>query len=376
MGVVSSGSGSAGRGRAGVPARWWLVLWVLLTGLWVSGETDPLWATSPTDEVGGGVGPVTDHHCSGRGHRLGGTCRACADRFYYWTSGGCVHRTGPHPLDNLCRNPGESYYSSVMGCRQIYCPRPPHGDLGRDANGYCLPIPLPSPPGVPRNVSVTPGLGSLTVNWQQAASGGDPDGWEIHYARAGSSTQDDSDVHQVAGKAVPSGGVTLDDLMPGVAYTVKLRAKNTGGSSSYSSMVTATTLAPVVTLVGLEVTQGLQDWEGSITLVKGKTTVVRAFLEPFSGQSTPVNLRLEAVQKQNGVDTVVATAFPVNRSNSSSSPSDDTAEYIAQPNAAENRHKLNASANFRLLDPKWIGDMPSESDGRDTLEWAKAAPLP
>ena len=47
MGVVSSGSGSAGRGRAGVPARWWLVLWVLLTGLWVSGETDPVMGDEP-----------------------------------------------------------------------------------------------------------------------------------------------------------------------------------------------------------------------------------------------------------------------------------------------------------------------------------------
>lgn len=80
MGGIWSGLCGISRAGAGVPVKWWLVLWVLLAGLWASGEVDPLWATSPTDEASGGVGrPVTDDHCSGRRHRLNGTCRACAD---------------------------------------------------------------------------------------------------------------------------------------------------------------------------------------------------------------------------------------------------------------------------------------------------------
>ena len=194
--VTGVGVGPSGRWRGRGWWRWWLVLWVLSAGLWAVGEDDPSWATSPTDQVGdsggkaGADGPVTDHHCD-NGDRVDGTCRACADRFYWWTSRGCEHRTVPHPLDYLC-SAGESYYSA-FGCRQVYCPRgPPHGESARDANGHCLPpipptTPPPPPlPGAPRDVSVTAGLGSLTVSWQPAASGGEPDGWEVHYShRAG-----------------------------------------------------------------------------------------------------------------------------------------------------------------------------------------------
>ena len=389
MGGMWSGPCGISRGGAGVPVRWWLVLWVLLAGLWVSGEADPLWATSPTDEAGEGVGPVTDDHCSGRLHRSDGTCRACADRFYYRTSRGCVHRTGPHPLDYLCENEGESYYSSVMGCRQVYCPQPPHGDSGRDANGYCqrpppttAPPPTtteapPPPPGAPRNVSVTAGMGSLTVSWQRAASGGEPDDWEIHYSYregVGVSARTFSDFHTVAGKDVPAGGVTLSDLKPGMAYAVKVRAKSdTAGYSSYSSTVTVTTLA-AVTLIGLEVTQGLQDWEGSIDLVRGKRTVVRAFLEPFSGQDTKVTIRLEAIRKHGSTETVVATAYPVNASNYwEPSLGITVAEFTAQPDAAGRRHELNASANFVLSDSRWFGSRNYVPNGRYSITYRLVA---
>jgi len=313
MGIVSWSRSGVGRDGAGVAARWWLVLWVLLAGLWVSGEVDPLWATSPTDEVGGGVGPVTDDHCSGRRHRLDGTCRACADFTHMRRGGRCQPKIEPSPGDPPC--PADQlYYASYGGCRPARC------DYDRSLYGYCLPPPTPTteppppPPGAPRNVSVTPGLGSLTVRWQRAASGGEPARWEIYYsyrANAGA-TLTVSDVRRVAGGAVPAGGVTLNNLVPGVTYAVRVRAENAGGSSPYSSTVTATTLAPAVTLAGLEVTQGLQDWEGSIDLVKGKTTVVRAFLEPFNGRDTTVSLKLEAVRKQGSAERVVATAHPIN----------------------------------------------------------------
>ena len=135
-----------GRGGAGVPVRWWLVLYVLLAGLWVSGEADPSWATSPTDPVedsGGGAGaggPVADHHCP-HDDRADGTCRACADRFHWRTSNGCVHQTTRRPLDYLfdylCDEDGSHYRFSFV-CRQIYCSLgPPHGESFRYPNGRC-----------------------------------------------------------------------------------------------------------------------------------------------------------------------------------------------------------------------------------------------
>ena len=222
-------------------------------------------------------------------------------------------------------------------------------------------------PGAPRDVSVTAGLGSLTVSWQPAASGGEPDGWEVHYsyrAGVGPSARTVSSVHRVSEGAVPAEGVTLENLMPGKAYTIKVRATSAAGSGSYSAPVTATPLA-AATLVGLEVTQGLQDWEGSIKLVKGKKTVVRAFLEPYSGQETTLkNIRLEAVLKQGSTETVVDTIGPVNSSNSYRVPSMSTRvhDFLTRPGAAGRRAELNASANFELTDPRWIGDKTYSHD--------------
>ena len=365
MGVGMSGRGGPRRDRW----RWWLVLCVLVAGLWAAGEVDPPWATDPVDEVkalaDGDVGPVTTHHCPNR-DRSDGTCRACPDFTETLRGGRCQPKIEPGPGDPPCPA-GQLYYASYGGCRDVTCPRgPPHGNPARYSNGYCLP-PLPPPPttppppslGAPRSVSVTVGPKSLTVSWQPPTSGASPTGWEIHYsyrAGTGPSAQTNSDLHPVTGRAVPSGGVTLDNLMPGVAYTIKVRAKKGTVNGPFSASVTVTT--PVVTLVGLEVTQGLQDWEGSIKLVKGKKTVVRAFLEPFSGQDTTVSLRLEAVRKRGSTETVVATAYPVNFTNSDWAPTLDgvrVVEFTAKPDAADRRHELNASANFVLEDHRWVG---------------------
>lgn len=363
--------------------RWWLVLWVLVAGLWAVGEVDPLWATDPTDEVDeakaladGDVGPVTDHHCSGKRHRLDGSCRACPDLTHMWRDGRCQPKTGPSPGDPPCPS-GQLYYASFGGCRPSVCAH------GRFLSGYCVPpppttTPPSTSPGAPRNLSVTVELRSLTVNWQRPASGASPTGWEIHYSYrtgAGPSAQTNDSVHQVAGRAVPSGGVTLDNLVPGVVYTVKVRAMNGTVSGSFSASVTVTT--PVVTLVGLEVTQGLQDWEGNIKLVKGKKTAVRAFLEPFSGQDTTVSLRLEAIRKRGSTETVVATAYPVNFSNSYLVPTLDVrvVEFSAEPNAADHRHELNASANFVLDNHRWIGTKAYTRDFDITYRLVAGKPI-
>ena len=61
MGVVSLSRRGVVRGGS-ARLRWWLVLWVLSAGLWASGEADPSWATSPTDEAGGVSGGAGDYH--------------------------------------------------------------------------------------------------------------------------------------------------------------------------------------------------------------------------------------------------------------------------------------------------------------------------
>ena len=368
--------------------RWWLVLWVMVAGLWAVGEPDPSWAKDPADEAvdvvevsaDGGVGPVTTHHCSDRRHRSDETCRACPDFTEMWRGGQCQPKIEPGTGDPPCPV-GQLYYASYEGCRDVTCPRgPPHNMRVRDSDGYCLPAfptttpppptttPPPPPPGAPRDVSVTAGLGSLTVNWRPAASGGEPDGWEVHYsyrAGVGPAAQTDSGVHTVDGEDVPAEGATLENLMPGKPYTVKVRATKGTVTGPFSSTVTATTLAPAVTLVGLEVTQGLQDWEGSIKLVKGKETVVRAFLEPFSGQDTTVSLRLEAVRKHGSSETVVATAYPANASRSFWEPSLGmrVAEFTARPDPAGRRRELDASANFVLSDSRWFGSQNYVENG-------------
>ncbi len=116
---------------------------------------------------------------------------------------------------------------------------------------------------------------------------------------------------------------TISGLANGTSYYFEVRARNSAGTSPASNTVTATPnagivscgagqlyfsryggcrptscssgrdstgyclhvpLPPPVRLVGLEVTQGLQNLKGEVTLVKGKRTVVRAFLEPVSGK--------------------------------------------------------------------------------------------
>ena len=49
--------------------RWWLVLWVLLAGLWAVGEADPLWATNPVDEAADVVEASADGGAGAHHHR-------------------------------------------------------------------------------------------------------------------------------------------------------------------------------------------------------------------------------------------------------------------------------------------------------------------
>ncbi len=197
----------------------------------------------------------------------------------------------------------------------------------------------------------------MTVKWDRPSSGVGITGWEIRYSYfegfEGLAFQREvSDTSELQGGSIPGDGVVLNDLKFGMEYTVRVRARNSSGDGEYSSPISVIPLRRLVRLVGLEVTQGLQDWEGTLKLVKGRTTVVRAFLEPRDGRTTPVNVKLVAVRNGN----VVGTAYPVNLGGGGSPADPSRRLFETEPGVTGRRDELNSSANFLLTGATWTGD--------------------
>ena len=249
---------------------------------------------------------------------------------------------------------GQLYFSRYGGCRPTSC----SSRSVRGQDGYCNLTRVPDRvPGKPRNVSVTAGEGSLTVKWDRPSSGVGITGWEVHYSYFEgfgglAFRREVSDTSELQGGSIPSDGVVLNDLKFGTEYTVRVRARNSSGYGEYSSPISVIPLRRLVRLVGLEVTQGLQDWEGTLKLVKGRTTVVRAFLEPRDGRATPVNVKLVAVRNGN----VVGTAYPVNLGGGGSPADPSRRLFETEPGVTGRRDELNSSANFLLTGATWTGD--------------------
>ena len=93
--------------------------------------TDTTLSGSSGDAAGSGSGGVRGaSHCSGRGHRIDGTCRACAALDEYHDGTSCVKKTKPAPKDPTCPA-GQTYFSSYGGCRPSSC------SYGRTSTGWC-----------------------------------------------------------------------------------------------------------------------------------------------------------------------------------------------------------------------------------------------
>lgn len=91
-------------------------------------------------------------------------------------------------------------------------------------------------PGTPTAVSVSViDHDSLRVSWAAAASGGTPTGYDLRYKTAGGDSW--TTVSNVTSPHV------LDGLTPNTVYKVKVRAKNSAGSSGWSDKSKATTQA-------------------------------------------------------------------------------------------------------------------------------------
>ena len=106
-------------------------------------------------------------------------------------------------------------------------------------------------------------------------------------------------------------------------------------------------------LIALEVTQGLQNWQGDVTLVKGRKTVVRVFMEPddpdeFEAQ---VNVSLHLISDDG---SFLKTSSVVNPTLEVTPRQSDNFEF--RRGAAGTRDYLFSSANFILDDQAWIGD--------------------
>ena len=219
------------------------------------------------------------------------------------------------------------------------------------------------PPGKPTKVDITPGLDTLTITWQP--NGPAATGWQIRYSHTVHHTlpypRDEiiEQTHDVTTAAVPPGGATITDLKYSTVYTIEIRGHNNNDDyGDWSDPESATTPPPAaVELVALEITQGLQNWQGDITLVKGKQTVLRVFLEPTGVDPTPVHVRLTALR---GGQTLEGSTHTVNGVSPPAPPETvppPGVYFVATGDVIAQRGDLGVSLNFLLpaSSSEWVG---------------------
>ena len=110
---------------------------------------------------------------------------------------------------------------------------------------------------------------------------------------------------------------------------------------------------PQARVVRLEVTQGIQDWNNDLTLVRNRRTVVRAFLETTLGRKRELKAQLQGQKfSANGRVLFTETTDPVNSGQS----------VTVMPNVVERRGNIDASLNFVL--PKRWTDLEADEELR------------
>ena len=98
---------------------------------------------------------------------------------------------------------------------------------------------------------------------------------------------------------------------------------------------------PWMDVVSLEVTQGLQNWNNDLTLVRNRQTVVRAFVETRAGKERDFTATLEGRKLASDGSLIWKdTTFPVNPHKS----------IKAKSNVVARRGDINSSLNFKLPD--------------------------
>ena len=137
---------------------------------------------------------------------------------------------------------------------------------------------------------------------------------------------------------------------------------------------TAITDAVVVTLVGFEVTQGTQDWQRSVTLIRSRDTAVRAFFitnEAGIDEGIEVNASLRGDIVSSTGTKPMGTIMPINnrevvRVQSDRIDHNCLADRIEGPSNC--RTDIDSSLNF-FLPEKWV-NLSSDQQLRLTLEFS------
>ena len=108
------------------------------------------------------------------------------------------------------------------------------------------------------------------------------------------------------------------------------------GVSSVTAGASAQNLPPRVRLVGIEVTQGVQDWMNSVTLLQGRKTAVRVFLEAADSRTTgKISGHLDI---EDGEGRLLKRLSPINP--------DGSIQLLST--VAEHRSEFSSSLNFLI----------------------------
>lgn len=149
---------------------------------------------------------------------------------------------------------------------------------------------------------------------------------------------------------------TLNNKVSGILYKGRFPVSDSGGG-----VVRVSNRPLNVEVVAMEVTQGVQDWQNSVELVRGRLTFVRVFLQA-SGQRRATATLHGTKLSTGSVETELGM---VNQFNSGNDISINT-------NIVSNRNDINASLNF-LLPYSWTTINSTESLEL-TLEFSSGIP--
>ena len=139
-------------------------------------------------------------------------------------------------------------------------------------------------------------------------------------------------------------------LLPGESVTV------TSNSVEYANLLGSTCAGAVVELIGFEVVQAIQDWNNSVTLIEGKNTFVRVFLQSIDENTTISKPRL--IVKDGSGNPL--RLLPITASNASTYKVPPKAENDQE--IRDRREDWTKSLNFEL-DPKLVkGTLSFELD--------------
>jgi len=94
--------------------------------------------------------------------------------------------------------------------------------------------PPPPPPGIPSNVSATPGNGMVTISF--TAPGGSPISYIVKY-------RDESSLSLESTVTTTNTSINITGLNDGDQYSFSVSAKNTGGKSAYSDVIYSTPIS-------------------------------------------------------------------------------------------------------------------------------------